>query len=76
MRYIVITVPDSTSCENLLSVVKERGLSNKIAFTSFNSELAQALLEEYPTAGIGVVIDTTSKKVLTSAETAELLKSA
>ncbi len=74
MRYIVITVPDSEACANLLDVVEKKGIQDHIGFTSFNSDLAASLLEEYPDAGVGVVIDTVDKKVLNVRETVEVLK--
>lgn len=74
MRYMVITVPNSDACANLLDVVKKKNAQDYIGFTSFNSDLGAALLEEYPDAGVGMLIDTTDKKVLTVLETVEVLK--
>lgn len=74
MRYMVITVPNSDACASLLDVVEKKNAQDYIGFTSFNSDLGSSLLEEYPGAGIGMLIDTVDKKVLTVLETVEVLK--
>jgi len=74
MRYMVITVPGSAACASLLDVVEKKNAQDYIGFTSFNSDLGAALLEEYPDAGIGMLIDTIDKEVLTVLETVKVLK--
>ncbi len=74
MRYMVITVPGSAACASLLDVVEKKNAQDYIGFTSFNSDLGAALLEEYPDAGIGMLIDTVDKEVLTVLETVKVLK--
>lgn len=74
MRYMVVTTPNSSTCELLLEIVDREQLHEHVGFTSFNSDLGASLLERYPDSGIGVVIDTVEKRVLNTRGTAEMFK--